>query len=89
MTDKERIAFLTKELHFHNHAYYVLDTPEISDFEFDNLLNGGLIEGLQDSEMAGDLFDSEDNTKFNDKNFFQSSTKINRNSAFWLRFFRF
>ena len=38
MTDKERIAFLTKELHFHNHAYYVLDTPEISDFEFDILL---------------------------------------------------
>ena len=38
MTDKERIAFLTKELHFHNHAYYVLDAPEISDFEFDKLL---------------------------------------------------
>lgn len=38
MTDKERIAFLTKEIHFHNHAYYVLDTPEISDFEFDILL---------------------------------------------------
>ena len=38
MTDKERIAFLTKELHSHNHAYYVLDIPEISDFEFDKLL---------------------------------------------------
>jgi DNA ligase (NAD+) len=38
MTDKERIVFLTKELHFHNNAYYVLDSPEISDYEFDKLL---------------------------------------------------
>ncbi|MEC9209649.1 MAG: NAD-dependent DNA ligase LigA, partial [Bacteroidota bacterium] len=38
MTDKERIAFLIKELHFHNHAYYVLDSAEISDFKFDKLL---------------------------------------------------
>ncbi len=38
MTDIERIAFLRKELHSHNHAYYVLDNTEISDFEFDTLL---------------------------------------------------
>jgi DNA ligase (NAD+) len=38
MTDKERISFLTKELNSYNYAYYVLDTPEISDFEFDKLL---------------------------------------------------
>ena len=38
MNKKERIAFLRKELTEHNHAYYVLDTPNISDFEFDRLL---------------------------------------------------
>lgn len=38
MTDQERIAFLTEELHLHNHSYYVLDSPRISDFEFDKLL---------------------------------------------------
>lgn len=41
----------------------------LGDGEFDNLLNGGLIEGLKGSEMAGDLFDAEDPTKFNDQNF--------------------
>jgi DNA ligase (NAD+) len=38
MSDKERILFLRKELAEHNHSYYVLDTPVISDFEFDKLL---------------------------------------------------
>ena len=38
MIDKERIEFLINELNLHNHAYYVLDDPKISDFEFDNLL---------------------------------------------------
>ena len=38
MGDKERISFLRKELAEHNHSYYVLDTPIISDFEFDKLL---------------------------------------------------
>ncbi len=38
MTDKERILFLINELNMHNHAYYVLDKPKISDFEFDRLL---------------------------------------------------
>ena len=37
MSDKERISFLRKELAKHNHSYYVLDTPLISDFEFDNV----------------------------------------------------
>jgi DNA ligase (NAD+) len=37
MNDKERIAFLKKELNHHNHAYYVLDAASISDFEFDKL----------------------------------------------------
>lgn len=35
---KERIAFLTKELHHHNHLYYVESSPVISDYDFDMLL---------------------------------------------------
>ena len=32
---KERIIALREELHAHNHNYYVLDNPIISDYEFD------------------------------------------------------
>ena len=39
MNDRERIYSLRKEINHHNHAYYVKDSPEISDFEFDALLN--------------------------------------------------
>lgn len=35
---EERIKALRKQLHEHNHAYYVLDQPTISDYEFDMLL---------------------------------------------------
>ncbi len=35
---KNRIEELSKELQQHNHNYYVLDSPKISDFEFDKLL---------------------------------------------------
>jgi DNA ligase (NAD+) len=41
MTQKEatqRAAQLRQELEKHNHNYYVLNQPEISDFEFDLLL---------------------------------------------------
>lgn len=38
MTPQERIAQLRSELHRHNHNYYVLNAPEISDFEFDRLM---------------------------------------------------
>ena len=38
MNVKERIDFLRKEISGHNHSYYVLDNPAISDFEFDSLL---------------------------------------------------
>tara|TARA_B100000902_G_scaffold233347_1_gene221275 strand:+ start:432 stop:857 length:426 start_codon:yes stop_codon:yes gene_type:complete len=38
MKIEERISFLRKEISSHNHAYYVLDSPKISDFEFDLLL---------------------------------------------------
>jgi DNA ligase (NAD+) len=39
MTVQDRIVFLRSELQQHNHNYYVLDNPIISDFEFDILLN--------------------------------------------------
>ena len=35
MTIAEQIATLREELNRHNRMYYVLDSPEISDFEFD------------------------------------------------------
>ena len=35
---KNRIDELRKELHHHNHQYYVMNSPEISDKEFDMLL---------------------------------------------------
>ena len=38
MDDKERILSLRETLRQHNHNYYVLDKPTISDFEFDQLL---------------------------------------------------
>lgn len=39
MDIKERIAQLRTELHRHNHNYYVLNAPEISDREFDELMH--------------------------------------------------
>ena len=38
MTSLERIIELRRELHEHNHRYYVLNSPSISDYEFDILL---------------------------------------------------
>lgn len=38
MDAKSRIDILRTELSDHNHAYYLLDKPTISDFEFDKLL---------------------------------------------------
>jgi len=38
MNPQERIADLRTTLHEHNHRYYILDQPTISDFEFDQLL---------------------------------------------------
>ena len=47
MTDIDRIIQLRNELHQHNHNYYVLNSPTISDQEFDHLLRE-----LQDLEYA-------------------------------------
>ena len=38
-TAAERVAELRRQLDYHNHRYYVLDDPEISDTEYDALLN--------------------------------------------------
>ncbi|SDL03960.1 DNA ligase (NAD+) [Salinimicrobium catena] len=38
MNPKEKINRLREELHHHNYLYYVLDKPEISDYEFDQKL---------------------------------------------------
>lgn len=38
MTPKERIDWLRAELHRHNYNYYVMNAPEITDKEFDNLM---------------------------------------------------
>ena len=40
---KQRILLLQQSLHKHNHRYYVLDNPTISDFEFDHLLKELLV----------------------------------------------
>ena len=34
----EKIDFLRKALHEHNHNYYILDKPTVTDFEFDRML---------------------------------------------------
>lgn len=47
MSVKEKIETLRAELHQHNYNYYVLDTPEISDKEFDDLMRE-----LQNLEQA-------------------------------------
>lgn len=42
---KEKIERLTRKLNEHNYNYYVLDDPQISDYEFDMLLKE--LEGLE------------------------------------------
>ncbi|MGD2005578.1 MAG: NAD-dependent DNA ligase LigA, partial [Flavobacteriaceae bacterium] len=41
----EKISALRKELHEHNYNYYILDAPQISDFEFDQKLS--LLQSLE------------------------------------------
>ena len=38
MNVENKILELRKSLHRHNHLYYMLDNPEISDFEYDQML---------------------------------------------------
>lgn len=51
---KDQIEQLRSELHQHNYNYYVLNTPEISDKQFDDMLRQ-----LQDLEAAHPEFDDE------------------------------
>lgn len=53
-TAKERIAQLRGEIEHHNRQYYVLDTPEISDFEYDRLMRElrGLEEAFPELDTA-------------------------------------
>lgn len=51
MTFKEKIENLRLELNQHNHNYYVLDNPTISDFEFDQKLNELIQLELQHPEL--------------------------------------
>ncbi len=46
-TIQQQIETLRAKLHRHNHNYYVLNAPEITDFEFDRLMRE-----LQDLEQA-------------------------------------
>ena len=39
MNPEEKIRFLRNEISIHNHNYYVLNSPIISDYEFDQLYN--------------------------------------------------
>ena len=39
MEIRDKIRQLREVLHEHNYLYYILDTPKISDFEFDQMLN--------------------------------------------------
>lgn len=52
MNPEQQIIALRSELQQHNHSYYVLDTPTISDFEFDQKLKE-----LQRLEAAHPEFD--------------------------------
>lgn len=51
MNAKEQIERLRAELHKHNHLYYVLNTPEISDKQFDDLMRD-----LQNLEEAYPMY---------------------------------
>jgi DNA ligase (NAD+) len=55
MDVKAEIQRLTDELNHHNHLYYVESNPQISDFEFDQLLLK--LQQLEDAhpELASDL----------------------------------
>ncbi len=52
MSVEKKITLLRKELHKHNYLYYVLDKPEISDYEFDRM-----IKELEELEMQFSEFD--------------------------------
>ena len=75
MTIKERIDQLRTDLHRHNYNYYVLNTPEISDKEFDDMMRE-----LQDLEKEHPEYQDENSTTMRvgsdlNKNFTQVTHK--------------
>lgn len=59
MNQQERVLELRELLHRHNYNYYVLNSPEISDIEFD-----GLMRELQELEEANpELYDANSPTQ--------------------------
>ena len=59
MDEKERIIQLRRELHEHNHRYYVLNQPTISDQDFDFMMHE-----LQDLEARHpELYDANSPTQ--------------------------
>ncbi len=56
---KEKIAQLRAELRIHNHNYYILDKPTISDYEFDILLKE--LQALEDAHP--EFFDANSPTQ--------------------------
>ena len=59
-TIQQQIETLRAELHRHNHNYYVLNAPEITDFEFDRMMRE-----LQDLEQAHPEFYDENSPTMN------------------------
>ena len=47
---KSKIELLRNEINAHNHAYYLLDKPVVSDFEFDGIIES---EGVLDIMQEG------------------------------------
>ena len=56
---KDRIALLVAELNRHNHNYYVLNSPEITDFQYDLLM----LELQQLEKMFPDLAEKDSPTQ--------------------------
>ena len=91
MDIKEKIEELRAELHRHNYNYYVLNTPEISDKEFDDKMRE-----LQDLELAHPEYKDENSPTMRvgsdiNKNFTQVAHKypmLSLANSLLLRFFQ-
>ena len=59
MTEQEQILHLREQLHKHNHNYYLLNMPTISDQEFD-----GMMRQLQELEaLHPEMYDENSPTQ--------------------------
>ena len=55
MNPREEIEQLTKQLERHNYLYYVMDSPEIADYEYDQMLRRLEILEAEHPELASPL----------------------------------